>query len=488
MKYFYIPFLLMLFIIPNIAYSTISLNCKTPNDCQLITNGNETLNLNIISSFNIPKNTTINQTNNIITYQQVDKISILKLIGYVSQSQKSNGAIVETPWSNYVEPAYSNYAADSVVLNNSPMIAKAWMDWYFGHINNQGVVFATYIYSNGTEKSIGTVDAVDSEIATFLTLLRDYYDKTHDYNYIKSHQTQINLMLNTLNSQQQVNGMTDGIIQRMEDNTAVWKGYYDYGYMLYENNDPNYSQYIQRAYNVEKGIESNLFKSGSYISYPNANNTNWTVFYPDAQQNILAIAYDLPEVKARASSLWNQFNTYQPDWKTIPSLFPNTIMALGPICSGDQNTLATYLNNFNGKFADKLHWGFNVGEVPGIMQVLDYQNGTLPTCLTSTSVIGTVYKDVNNNGIYDQGDTPMSGVTIGIFSYGTYKPLPPTVTDSQGHYTIPFVPSGGVAITENIPTGMTNTQPGKWPNTNIHGVYYVGVNSTMQGVYNFGNH
>src|SRR6185437_13962768 len=176
---------------------------------------------------------------------------------------------------------------------------KAWMDWYFLHMNKQGVVFATYVYTNGTEKSVGTVDAVDSEIATFLTLLRDYYDKTGDYQYIKSHWISIDNMLNTLNSQQQTNGMTDGVIQRMEDNTAVWKGYYDYGYLLYENNDANYSKYIQRAYNVEKGIESNLFKGGSYISYPNSPNTDWKTFYPDAQQNVLAIAYDLPEVKSR---------------------------------------------------------------------------------------------------------------------------------------------------------------------------------------------
>jgi len=99
-----------------------------------------------------------------------------------------------------------------------------------------------------------------------------------------------------------------------------------------------------------------------------------------------------------------------------------------------------------------------------------------------------VYNDLNGNGKQDVGEPPIQGVTIGVFSYSKYKPLPPTITDSQGHYTIPFVPVGGVAITENIPNGMSNTQPGKWTGTNIYGVYYVGVNSTSQGVYNFGNH
>lgn len=417
-----------------------------------------------------------------------DTTSNQKLLGYVTQSQKLNGAIVETPSSNFVEPVFSTTAAQWALDHGGIIITKSYMDWFFNHINSKGYVYEYYENSTFIETPTNKVDAIDSDITSFLSLLRDYYDKTGDKSYMLKYQTQINKMVSILNTEIQPNGLLqEGGISDLEDNIQDFKSYYDYGFLLFELGDTNYSKYIQTAYNIERGIENNLYKNGTYIQCIGCPPFNWNRMYPDAQQNVIVLEYDLPESKSRTTSLWNNFTLHQGSWKQVNGLFPYTELAIGSICAKDQVTMNTYLNNFNNNFGNNLQWGFFTGDVVGISSMLDYQNGVLPSCLKNTSVTGIVYNDSNGNGKQDPNELGVPNVKINVYSYVTGKPLPSMVTDSTGHYTLSFIPSGGLAVLETIPYGKTNTQPGTIPNTNISGAYYVTVNSTKQAVYNFGN-
>lgn len=108
------------------------------------------------------------------------------------------------------------------------------------------------------------------------------------------------------------------------------------------------------------------------------------------------------------------------------------------------------------------------------------------TNLTTGTIIGTIYNDVNSNGVQNAGELGVSGVTVKVFSYTSNSTLS-SITNSTGQYIVTNVPAGGVAVFETIPLGTVNTQPGTIPVTSISGAYYSDVDNGQTDIFNFGN-
>jgi hypothetical protein len=78
----------------------------------------------------------------------------------------------------------------------------------------------------------------------------------------------------------------------------------------------------------------------------------------------------------------------------------------------------------------------------------------------SGGVCGTVFDDVNNNGVQDAGDTGIEGVKVFVCQLCDGTDTIAGETGPDGTYSI-FVPSGSTTVSVLIPTG-TQTSP---PNT-----------------------
>jgi uncharacterized repeat protein (TIGR01451 family) len=75
------------------------------------------------------------------------------------------------------------------------------------------------------------------------------------------------------------------------------------------------------------------------------------------------------------------------------------------------------------------------------------------------SVAGTVFEDLNGNGVQDGGESGIGGVTVALSGVGT------TTTAGNGTYVFTAVAAGGYVVTETDPTGFTSTTPNTVPVT-----------------------
>ncbi|MFO0889865.1 MAG: SdrD B-like domain-containing protein [Isosphaeraceae bacterium] len=81
----------------------------------------------------------------------------------------------------------------------------------------------------------------------------------------------------------------------------------------------------------------------------------------------------------------------------------------------------------------------------------DSSTGTADVTLNSNQLSGTVYLDVNDNGVQDPGEPGLAGVTVtltGTPNFGSFATI--TVnTDGSGHYSFSGIPAGSYTITED---------------------------------------
>ncbi len=86
------------------------------------------------------------------------------------------------------------------------------------------------------------------------------------------------------------------------------------------------------------------------------------------------------------------------------------------------------------------------------------------------AISGTIFKDVNGNGIQDNGETGISGVTVyldqngnGKLDTGELK----TLTNSSGFYSFTNLPAGNYKVTEILSTGFVSTPAGGFINVTL---------------------
>ena len=69
------------------------------------------------------------------------------------------------------------------------------------------------------------------------------------------------------------------------------------------------------------------------------------------------------------------------------------------------------------------------------------------------SVSGFVYLDANNNGVFDDGEAPIGGVTLTLLDAGGNPTGKTAVTDSSGFYSFDNLMPGGYGVAETQPAG-----------------------------------
>ncbi len=81
-------------------------------------------------------------------------------------------------------------------------------------------------------------------------------------------------------------------------------------------------------------------------------------------------------------------------------------------------------------------------------------NGGTHAVLSSPATLtGTVYRDTNNNGAFDAGELPISGVKVTATAGSTTQTV---VTDVRGVYRFDNLPAGTYTVTETQPSNYTD--------------------------------
>jgi hypothetical protein len=83
--------------------------------------------------------------------------------------------------------------------------------------------------------------------------------------------------------------------------------------------------------------------------------------------------------------------------------------------------------------------------------------------MLTANVNGTVYNDANANGVFDNGEIGIAGVTVYIDLNDSNQFVandPHTTTDANGNYSLPGIVPGTYVVRQILPTGAVNTDPG----------------------------
>lgn len=282
---------------------------------------------------------------------------------YVLTLQSQNGYITMTPFGANINPYFANLALWGLVDNlEYDLVIKKWAIWYINHLNkpdNLGISGTIYDYKiTGPNQLTPTkdYDSSDSYAATFLTLMRRYYDTTHDEEFLLGIEPEICLISEAIYA---TRDPEDGLtfakknykIKYLMDNLEVWVGLKDWAYLL--DNLYNKPEQAEKVYKDADLIKQSLQKmwQGKYFSFAKDEKsvlfiTDTSTFYPDMTAQLMAIAFDLA-TEEQTSIIWSDFSSRFPKWTQLGHLdsFPWSLMAYTAAKVGDWDNAVKYLNS-----------------------------------------------------------------------------------------------------------------------------------------------
>lgn len=281
---------------------------------------------------------------------------------YVKSLQKDAGYLTMAPTDARINPYFNNIALWAVVDNpDYTDVVKKWAMWYVEHINDpdklgvRGSIYDYTVVAGGEVKPTEDYDSSDSYAATFLTLMRRYFDATNDSAFLKELEPALDLVASaiyaTMDPKDGLTYAKDNYrIKYLMDNVEVWQGLKDWAYLL-EHVFARTDDAKKATADAAKIYDSlQKFWKGSAFAYAKdevgrlfASDT--TVFYPDMTAQLMAVALEFTTLE-QTEIIWKNFNEKFPKWVLLqhPSSFPWTMMVYAGLKAGDLERVQTYIN------------------------------------------------------------------------------------------------------------------------------------------------
>lgn len=311
---------------------------------------------------------------------------------WIITAQQTTGTITLNPTPKHINPYYANLSLTNLAKLGSDHKdqIKEYIEWYIGKYNrtpdNLGVTGTIYDYiimdgeeipeyiNNPEEKNY---DSSDSYAATFLSLLKSYYDISGNAEFLKNNMPHFKVIAGAIDATMQENGLTwakiDYDIQYLMDNVEVWRGYYDFGNLLKKLKDPDANSYLAKATTVRKAIDKLLWVPGQgYKYHVGATSVDWTRLYPDAQAALWPVVFDLPGAGLRKFFLAKKFKENQPNWATMTAGdSPKASVAVALAKAGYTGLVDTYLATVKTKYTDQGRpWPWSANEAGWLVNTL----------------------------------------------------------------------------------------------------------------------
>ncbi len=282
---------------------------------------------------------------------------------YVKSLQSEDGYLSMTPFNTKINPYFNNIALWGIVENPEySETVKKWALWYVKHLNKPdrfGVMGSIYDYKVISASEIVSTedyDSSDSYGATFLSLMRRYYETNQDELFLLELEPELNLVVKAIYSTlDPKDGLTyaksNYKIKYLMDNLEVFAGLKDWAYLL-ENvyHKPEEAKRItldaeliyQSLQKMWLGRCFAFAKDEAGKLFP----TNTAKFYPDMTAQLMAIAFDLTS-KEQAALIWSDFNNRFPKWTRLghPDSFPWSLMVYAGAKVGDWERVLAYVNS-----------------------------------------------------------------------------------------------------------------------------------------------
>jgi len=339
---------------------------------------------------------------------------------WIMESRTPDGAIAQNIRGDHVIPYFANLSA-LALLRRDPAAVRTYMEWYLGHLNRpdrtglfgtiddyvgvapgSGADAADATDQGNTSPSFGPAahlewaptgdyDSADSYAATFLSLVRDYTERTGDETFAREHLPDIKMVADVILALQDDDGLVWAKANHpkkyLMDNSEDYRGLEDFASVLVRLGLPELARgYHEAAADISLGIESKLWdpKTNTYYWYLAANGRrarpNWKTWYPDAVSQLYPILNGLikPD-EARARGLWATLNSYHGEWVTRTDMTPWAVTAYVAALMGDNKRADAALETVReNSLADKRDPRWHSVESAFIYLTYEARRGTLP--------------------------------------------------------------------------------------------------------------
>ena len=254
---------------------------------------------------------------------------------WIASAQLPDGAIANYPFngtSAVIQPYLSNYGAIGLAEATSASgdmtyANDAWSSlfWYGAHMDPTTGYVTDYDYANGVETSTGSFDSTDSYAGTFLAAAWDTYAATDNTANLAKLLPAIQLAVKAIESTQQSDGLTWATptyhAKYLMDNAEVYGGLVSAENLARAANDAALvSEATADATSSFAGIQGFWNTTTNSYDWARAGadattdtTTDWTVLYPDAFEQMWAIAWDA-STSSHAATILAQFTADQPNW------------------------------------------------------------------------------------------------------------------------------------------------------------------------------
>ncbi len=289
---------------------------------------------------------------------------------WLLSSIHQSGALTLTPDKQRVIPYFANIAMVALVQRTPPVVGN-YIDWYLDNINmpdRWGVFGTIYDYRVYGSQLIPTrnYDSADSYAATFLTLVRRYYESTGDLEFVRRRKAQIDVVAGVIVSLQDKDGLVRvkprDSTKYLMDNCEDFKGLMDWVFLLETLGDKQgAARYRARAARIAAAVEYRMWdeKEGAYawrINRANmASRPAWRKWYPDAVSQLYpAMNGLLSPSSMRARMLYDKFNRSFPYWPDVERRhgFPWGMVAQSAIILGDYGRALEFVRSSRERFVE----------------------------------------------------------------------------------------------------------------------------------------
>ena len=254
---------------------------------------------------------------------------------WIASAQLPDGAIANYPFngtSAAIQPYVANYGAIGLAEASAISgdmtyagVAWSWLFWYAAHMDPTTGYVTDYDYANGVETSTGSFDSTDAYAGTFLAAAWDTYAATDNAVNLAKLLPAIQLAVKAIESTQQSDGLTWATptyhAKYLMDNAEVYGGLVSAENLARAANDAALvSEATADATSSFAGIQGFWNTTTNSYDWARAGadattdtTTDWTVLYPDAFEQMWAIAWDA-STSSHAATILAQFTADQPNW------------------------------------------------------------------------------------------------------------------------------------------------------------------------------
>ena len=254
---------------------------------------------------------------------------------WIASAQLPDGAIANYPFSGtsaVIQPYVANYGAIGLAEASAISgdmtyagVAWSWLFWYAAHMDPTTGYVTDYDYTNGVETSTGSFDSTDAYAGTFLAAAWDTYAATDNAANLAKLLPAIQLAVKAIESTQESDGLTWATptyhAKYLMDNAEVYGGLVSAENLARAANDAALvSEATADATSSFAGIQGLWNATTNSYDWARAGadastdtTTDWTVLYPDAFEQMWAIAWDA-STSSHAATILAQFTADQPNW------------------------------------------------------------------------------------------------------------------------------------------------------------------------------